>query len=85
MYNQIAKDLQPLDLIHLSRANKRLREVFMRRSAVLIWRAVLLNVRDLPPCPLDLCEPQYAAMLFLKECSVCPLRKPKFKVDTAVC
>ncbi|KAB5591585.1 hypothetical protein CTheo_4974 [Ceratobasidium theobromae] len=34
-------------------------------------RTVLRNVEGLPPCPKSLCEPQYAAMLFLDECSMC--------------
>ncbi|KAG8747957.1 hypothetical protein FRC11_012197, partial [Ceratobasidium sp. 423] len=68
---EIAKYLHPLDLIHLSRANKFLRSMFMRRPAVEVWRAALGN-SGLPPCPDDsMAEPRYAALIFLEQCSEC--------------
>ncbi|CAE6410291.1 unnamed protein product [Rhizoctonia solani] len=71
LFIEIAKHLYPLDLIHLSRANKLLRSMFMRRSAAEVWRAALSNV-GLPPCPDDsMPEPRYAALMFLEQCTEC--------------
>jgi hypothetical protein len=42
----------------------------MSRSAIHIWRSAERNVPGLPPCPEELCEPQYAALVFSKYCSV---------------
>ncbi|KAG8758515.1 hypothetical protein FRC11_003524 [Ceratobasidium sp. 423] len=67
----IAKYLHPLDFIHLSRANRFLRSMFMRRPAVGVWRAALAS-SGLPPCPDDsMSEPRYAALIFLEQCSEC--------------
>lgn len=62
--------LYPLDLILLVRTNKFFRQLFMRRSAIQVWRSAEGNVIGLPPCPKGLCEPQYAALVFTKTCSV---------------
>ncbi|KAG8785335.1 hypothetical protein FRC12_017729 [Ceratobasidium sp. 428] len=71
VFTEIAKYLYPLDLILLSRANKFFRQLLMCRSAIQTWRYALSNVPDLPPCPKELCEPQYAALVFSKHCSMC--------------
>ncbi|KAH7326844.1 hypothetical protein B0J17DRAFT_722778 [Rhizoctonia solani] len=74
LFLEIAKHLYPLDLIHLSRANKLLRSMFMRRPAAEVWRAAITNT-GLPPCPDEsMSEPRYAALVFLEQCSEC--RKP---------
>ncbi|KAF8600133.1 hypothetical protein BDV93DRAFT_448131, partial [Ceratobasidium sp. AG-I] len=73
IFSEIAIYLFPLDLIVLARTNKFFRQILMRRPAIQIWRSAERNVEDLPPCPKDLCEPQYAALMFTKNCSVRPL------------
>ncbi|CAE6410274.1 unnamed protein product [Rhizoctonia solani] len=71
VYNQVAQYLHPLDLIHLSRANKLLRSMFMRRPAADVWRAALTN-SGLPPCPDSaMSEPRYASLIYLEQCSEC--------------
>ncbi|KAG8792985.1 hypothetical protein FRC12_004260 [Ceratobasidium sp. 428] len=70
VFTEIAKYLYPLDLILLSRANKFFRQLLMCRSAIQTWRSALSNVPGLPPCPPELCEPQYAALVFSKHCSL---------------
>ncbi|KAG8681902.1 hypothetical protein FRC11_000518, partial [Ceratobasidium sp. 423] len=71
LFIEIARHLSPLDLIHLSRANKLLRSMFMRRPAAEVWRAALTSV-SLPPCPDDsMPEPRYAALMFLEQCTEC--------------
>ncbi|KAG8772083.1 hypothetical protein FRC12_003252 [Ceratobasidium sp. 428] len=71
VFTEISKYLYPLDLILLSRANKFFRRLLMSRSAIQTWRYALSNVPGLPPCPMELCEPQYAALVFSKNCSMC--------------
>ncbi|KAG8727820.1 hypothetical protein FRC12_022196 [Ceratobasidium sp. 428] len=71
VFTEITNYLYPLDLISLSRANKFFRQLLMRRSAIQTWRYALSNVPDLPPCPKELCEPQYAALVFSRCCSMC--------------
>ncbi|KAG8739682.1 hypothetical protein FRC10_005278 [Ceratobasidium sp. 414] len=74
---QIAKYLYPLDLILLSRANRFFRQLLLNRSATQTWQHALSNVDGLPPCPEELCEPQYAALMFTKYCSMCGKQAPR--------
>ncbi|QRV92642.1 hypothetical protein RhiJN_20660 [Ceratobasidium sp. AG-Ba] len=71
VFTEISKYLYPIDLILLARANKFFRNLLMNRSAIQTWRYALSNVPDLPTCPKGLCEPQYAALMFSKHCSLC--------------
>ncbi|KAG9127743.1 hypothetical protein FRC07_010195 [Ceratobasidium sp. 392] len=71
---EIATHLTPPDPIILSRLTKRFRALLMRRSATPIWASVIRNVPGLPACPDDLCEPQYAALVYSKHCSACGAR-----------
>ncbi|KAG8780089.1 hypothetical protein FRC12_023475 [Ceratobasidium sp. 428] len=71
VFTEIAKYMYPLDLVLLSRTNKLFRQLLMHRSATQTWRYTLGNVPGLPPCPPELCEPQYAALVFSKNCSMC--------------
>ncbi|KAG9081331.1 hypothetical protein FRC06_005631 [Ceratobasidium sp. 370] len=77
VFAEIAKYLYPLDLILLARANKFFRQLLMNRSAIQTWRSALSNVPGLPPCPKELCEPQYAALVFSKYCSMCGKQAPR--------
>ncbi|KAG9119827.1 hypothetical protein FRC07_004947, partial [Ceratobasidium sp. 392] len=43
----------------------------MSRSFANVWKAAEGNVEGLPSCPKELCEPQYAALVFAKHCSMC--------------
>ncbi|GAB1527076.1 hypothetical protein RhiTH_010251 [Rhizoctonia solani] len=69
--SQIASHLPPIDIISLSRAGKFFRRLLMHRSAIHIWHMSMRNVRGLPPCPPDLSEPHYLALLFSKYCTFC--------------
>jgi hypothetical protein len=42
----------------------------MKRSSISIWRHSRSQFDDLPDCPDDLSEPQYAELLFGKACTV---------------
>ncbi|KAJ3836321.1 hypothetical protein F5878DRAFT_663089 [Lentinula raphanica] len=63
--------LEPRDLLRLARTTKDLRGILMSRSSENIWRIARGNVEGLPPCPVDLNEPQYANLLFESYCHVC--------------
>ncbi|KAG8793059.1 hypothetical protein FRC12_003992 [Ceratobasidium sp. 428] len=71
IFAEIAIYLHPIDLIFLARANKFFRQILMSRSFINVWRSAEGNVDGLPPCPKELCEPQYAALVFTKHCSIC--------------
>ncbi|CAE6437519.1 unnamed protein product [Rhizoctonia solani] len=71
LISEIARRLEPLDLIHLVRVNKFFRRLFLDCSTAKVWQATLTNV-GLPPCPdEDMSEPSYAALMFLKQCTEC--------------
>ncbi|KAJ3728364.1 hypothetical protein C8R42DRAFT_638167 [Lentinula raphanica] len=63
--------LEPRDLLRLARTTKDLRGILMSRSSENIWRIARGNVEGLPPCPVDLNEPQYANLLFESYCHEC--------------
>ncbi|RXW15570.1 hypothetical protein EST38_g10284 [Candolleomyces aberdarensis] len=67
---EIFKFLPPLDLLQLARTAKSFRKFLMNRASKSIWTDVLSTVEDLPPCPDDLSEPQYAYLIFSNNCHV---------------
>ncbi len=67
---QIVGWLTPLDLLHLARASKQLRSMFMSRGNSRLWKAARRNVAGLPDCPPVLAEPRYAAYVFDQYCFV---------------
>lgn len=70
---QIFGFLHPLDLLNLARTTKSLRQVTMSRSARPVWRESFETVDDLPKCPEDMSEPEYANLVFDTACSVCSI------------
>ncbi|CAE6521652.1 unnamed protein product [Rhizoctonia solani] len=68
---EIATFATPGDLVYLCRTSKPLRNMFFRRPAASIWRLAQSNVPGLPPCPIGMPEPAYAALLFTPFCSLC--------------
>ncbi|CAE6531870.1 unnamed protein product [Rhizoctonia solani] len=80
---EIARYVHPLDLIILSRVNKFFRELFMDKRSATIWQSALHNLPELPPCPSNVCEPQYASMIFTKRCSMCGGYAPR-EMDSAL-
>lgn len=71
IFTQIVSYLFPKDIISLSRSNKSLRNLLMRRSSRHIWTSAMKNVEGLPPCPSDMTEPSYLALLFARDCMGC--------------
>ncbi|KAF8602452.1 hypothetical protein BDV93DRAFT_193964 [Ceratobasidium sp. AG-I] len=71
IFTEITSFTYPGDLLSLARSCKRFREILMGRSAIKIWRFAEGNLKGLPPCPKDMSEPQYAALLFTRICTSC--------------
>ncbi|KAG1789451.1 uncharacterized protein HD556DRAFT_784951 [Suillus plorans] len=63
--------LKPLDLLNLARTSKAFRNLLMRKSNAFIWRASRSLIPNLPECPPDLSEPQYACLAFDPHCYNC--------------
>lgn len=63
--------LKPLDLLSLARTSKAFRNLLMRKSNAFIWRASRSLIPNLPECPADLSEPQYACLAFDPHCHNC--------------
>ncbi|KAG0705076.1 hypothetical protein DFH29DRAFT_908698 [Suillus ampliporus] len=63
--------LRPLDLLSLARTSKEFRNLLMRKSNAFIWRASRSLIPNLPDCPADLSEPQYACLAFDPHCHNC--------------
>ncbi|KAJ7897220.1 hypothetical protein B0H14DRAFT_2312791, partial [Mycena olivaceomarginata] len=61
---------KPLDVLRLSRTSKEFRELLMHKSSRSIWRSSLNNVKDLPPCPPNMTEPQWISLVFDHVCQV---------------
>ena len=67
---QVCFHLKPLDLLQLARSTRSLNQILMSRKSRLIWRAARNSVKDLPDCPPDLSEPEYARFIFEQCCQV---------------
>jgi hypothetical protein len=76
---QISLLLHPLDLLRLSRVSKIFRSLYLSQAARAIWCSTLQDVvPELPACPSDLNEAQYASLLFEPSCVVCSLCFPLY-------
>ncbi|EGO01220.1 hypothetical protein SERLA73DRAFT_134513 [Serpula lacrymans var. lacrymans S7.3] len=63
--------LHPMDLLNLARTSKPFRQLLMSKSSAFIWKFSRLQVEDMPQCPPDLNEPQYANLAFGLYCQNC--------------
>lgn len=50
--------------------SKEFHAVFMSCEARSVWSKALQGIPDLPSCPLDMSEPQYASLIFERRCHV---------------
>ncbi|KDN39512.1 hypothetical protein RSAG8_08807, partial [Rhizoctonia solani AG-8 WAC10335] len=71
VFMEITHHVHPGDLISLIRTSKFFRAMLLNKSAILIWQRALSNVPELPACPTGMVEPQYAALMFSKNCTLC--------------
>lgn len=67
---QIFSELEPSDLLRLSRTSKDIRSFLMSKNSAIIWKAARKNVEGFPDCPEDLNEPQFANLAFSSHCHV---------------
>ncbi|KLO15292.1 hypothetical protein SCHPADRAFT_275443 [Schizopora paradoxa] len=76
IFAEVAKYLSPDDLLRLSRTSKHSRDILMSKTSKHIWVASRKTL-NVPDCPPDLSEPQYADLIFGlgKGCSFCPNRR----------
>ncbi|KIJ10785.1 hypothetical protein PAXINDRAFT_101915 [Paxillus involutus ATCC 200175] len=64
--------LLPMDLLNLARTTKAFRRLLMQKSSAPVWEAARRQTEhDLPDCPPDLSEPQYANLAFDPHCHNC--------------
>ncbi|EKM82212.1 hypothetical protein AGABI1DRAFT_105520 [Agaricus bisporus var. burnettii JB137-S8] len=76
--HEIFRQLDPLDLLYLSWANKSLRGILMEKAAKYIWEEAyerLYESTNPPPrCPADVNFAQYTRFMYHKKCMVCNTR-----------
>ncbi|CAE6378298.1 unnamed protein product [Rhizoctonia solani] len=70
VFTMIASYLLPLDILSLARSSKFFDNLLMTKASKNIWSNAMKNVPGLPPCPAELNEPQYVALLFINVCSM---------------
>ena len=56
----------PQDLLSLSRASKAFHDFLLRKSSACYWKQALKRIQGLPPCPKQLIEPAWVALIYLK-------------------
>ena len=66
---QITEQLEPLDILQLSRVSQHFRSTFASKHSRHIWVAARRNI-SMPECPSDLTELQYASLMFEQTCQV---------------
>ncbi|KAF8988735.1 hypothetical protein BDQ17DRAFT_1480692 [Cyathus striatus] len=72
IFYEILGHLQPVDLLHIARTTKTLRNTVLSRSATASWKLAFSNLASgLPACPNDMSEPSYASLLFENFCHKC--------------
>ncbi|KDQ07100.1 hypothetical protein BOTBODRAFT_39082 [Botryobasidium botryosum FD-172 SS1] len=71
IFLEVSTHLQPVDLLHLARTSKTMRQLLMSKTSKFAWKSARQNVPYLPECPEDLSEPQYTSLLFDRDCHVC--------------
>ncbi|KAJ8092082.1 hypothetical protein PM082_024322 [Marasmius tenuissimus] len=67
---EVFRNLNPLDILRLSRTSKDLRRVLLSSSSRSVWQDALRNA-GCPPIPEDISEPRFAALLFDSICHFC--------------
>ncbi|KIM49546.1 hypothetical protein M413DRAFT_21747 [Hebeloma cylindrosporum] len=83
LLQEVFGHLEPLDLLHLSRTSKQLREFILNRSSrVPIWQRSFANfVPAIPQCPHDLTEPAYAELAFGVSCHICSANSKEAEIE----
>ncbi|KAM5540082.1 hypothetical protein V8D89_006222, partial [Ganoderma adspersum] len=72
---EIASHLHPLDLLNFSRTSKVFRFALLSKGSRSVWMNALRSLPDFPPCPVDMSEPAYIALVFDDHCLSCAATK----------
>ncbi|KAI0702400.1 hypothetical protein C8T65DRAFT_264045 [Cerioporus squamosus] len=83
MVVEIASHMHPLDLLNYSRTCQSNRRILLSRGSRTAWNEALAAIPDLPPCPPDMSQPKYAALVFDCHCFACGARDA-YSVDYAL-
>ncbi|RDX45707.1 hypothetical protein OH76DRAFT_1407691 [Lentinus brumalis] len=75
--------LSTTDILHLSRVSKGLRATLESPECRIAWLRALRSVPDLPPCPNDMSETLYTALVFGRNCFACGANEA-YEVDYAL-
>ncbi|KAI0702408.1 hypothetical protein C8T65DRAFT_559680, partial [Cerioporus squamosus] len=67
---QVTSHMHPLDLLHLSWVSRAFRAALTSKECRVAWVRALRTVPDLPPCPEDMSELVYVALIFGRNCFV---------------
>ncbi|KAF8980247.1 hypothetical protein BDQ17DRAFT_1263940, partial [Cyathus striatus] len=68
---EIFGQLDPLDLVRLTRTTKILRRVLLERSAVGVWKQARGNLINFPKCPKDMSEQAFVCLILESHCQRC--------------
>ncbi|EDR01174.1 uncharacterized protein LACBIDRAFT_312439 [Laccaria bicolor S238N-H82] len=69
---EIFEHLHPIDLYHISRTNRSFQDILRSPSSSSIWRAAYEKEDEIPRCPEDISELEWADLLFGKRiCQQC--------------
>ncbi|PIL34379.1 hypothetical protein GSI_03154 [Ganoderma sinense ZZ0214-1] len=68
---EIASHMAPLTLLYFSRTSKLFRKTLMNKASRWAWQGALHTVLGLPPCPEDMNEALYTALVFDRYCFAC--------------
>jgi len=64
---QIFEHLHPIDLYHISRTNRSFQDILRSPGSNSIWRAAYEREDEIPRCPEDISELEWADLLFGKQ------------------
>ncbi|KAG8908980.1 hypothetical protein FRB99_000083 [Tulasnella sp. 403] len=78
IFLQICEDLALGDLRNLCLINRRFRHVLTSKTCRRYWQASLTKIQDIPACPPDLNEMQYAYLLYGTDCYKCSKAGSKY-------
>ncbi|RPD58225.1 hypothetical protein L227DRAFT_191411 [Lentinus tigrinus ALCF2SS1-6] len=71
VFFEIASNLHPLELLRCSRTSKTLRSMLLSLRSRSLWQRALEAIPQLPPCPVDMSEVFFTALLFDDYCFAC--------------
>ncbi|KAH8113490.1 hypothetical protein DFH11DRAFT_303265 [Phellopilus nigrolimitatus] len=70
VFCEIAAHLSPLDLLHMARSTRPLRDMLMSKRSRPVWRSALGELNT-PDCPPEISEPRFMSLIFERFCYGC--------------